>query len=182
LSAAGIDPPNIHICNSAGLAAWGVPECTLVRAGIVLYGGYPSSEFRSRLDLQPVMTFSTRIAQLRTLDANTGISYGHIFKTTRPTRLACLPVGYADGYNRLLSNSGEVLVRGKRAPVVGRVCMDWILADVTDIDAVAVGDRVVLLGSDGERCVSAEEWGEKLDTINYEVFCGIGPRVPRYYA
>ncbi len=181
LNAAGIHPPNIHLSNSAGLAAWDVPECTLVRSGIVLYGGYPSREFESQLDLQPVMTFSTRIAQLRTLEAGQGVSYGHTYTTQRTTRLATLPVGYADGYNRLFSNAGDVLIRGARAPVVGRVCMDWILVDVTDIDHAEVGDRVVLLGTDGEQSISAEEWGEKLDTINYEVFCRIGPRVPRYF-
>ncbi len=181
LRAAGIDPPDIHISNSAGLAAWEMPECSLVRAGIALYGGYPSPEFESRLDLQPVMCFSTQIAQLRLVEAGAGISYGHSYETLRPTRLATLPVGYADGYNRLFSNSGEVLIRGQRAPVVGRVCMDWILVDVTDIPCAAIGDRVVLLGSDGTQTISAEEWGEKIDTINYEVFCRIGQRVPRYY-
>jgi len=182
LSTAGINPPHIHISNSAGLAAWDVPEANLVRAGIMLYGGYPAKEFETRLDLQPVMTFSTRIAQLRILDAGTGISYGHTYKTRRPSCLAALPVGYADGYNRLFSNSGEVLIGGQRAPVVGRVCMDWIMVDVTDIAAVAVGDRVVLLGSDGHQTVSAEDWGEKLGTINYELFCRIGSRVPRFFA
>ncbi len=179
---AGLNPRSIHLGNSAGLSAWNIPECTVVRPGITLYGGYPSAEFETRLDLQPVMTFSTRIAQLRMIEAGAGVSYGHIFKTERPTWLATLPVGYADGYNRLFSNSGEVLIRGERAPVVGRVCMDWILVDVTDIEDAAIGDQVVLLGTDGMQSVSAEEWGEKLDTINYEVFCRISPRVPRYFA
>lgn len=178
-AAAGIRPAAVHLSNSAGLSAWDIPECTLVRPGIMLYGGYPSAGFYPRLDLQPVMTLSTRIAQLRTLEPDSGISYGHIFRTDRLTRLATLPVGYADGYNRLLSNCGEVLVRGQRAPVVGRVCMDWILVDVTDVADVSVGDRVVLLGRDGELVVSAEDWALKIGTINYEVFCGISRRVPR---
>jgi len=181
LALAGITPPHIHLSNSAGVVAWEMPECTLVRSGIALYGGYPSAEFKTRLDLQPVMTFSTQIAQLREIEAGCGISYGHKFITSRQTRLATLPVGYADGFNRLFSNSGEVLIRGKRAPVIGRVCMDWILVDVTDIANASVGDKVVLLGTDGEQSISAEDWGEKLDTINYEVFCRIGQRVPRYY-
>jgi alanine racemase len=181
LAAAGIQPPHIHLSNSAGLTAWELPEATLVRPGIILYGGYPSREFESQLDLRPVMTFSTRIAQLRMIEAGQGVSYGHTYRTQRQTRLATLPVGYADGYNRLFSNCGEVLIRGERAPVVGRVCMDWILVDVTDIENATVGDRVVLLGADDEECISAEEWAEKLDTINYEVFCRIAPRVPRYF-
>ncbi len=182
LAAAGIHPLHIHLCNSAGLAAWDVPECTLVRAGIALYGGYPSAELKPRLELQPVMTFTTRIAQLRMIEAGQGISYGHTYITKRLTRLAALPVGYADGFNHLFSNAGEVLIRGERAPVVGRVCMDWILVDVTDIPDAEIGDRVVLLGIDGHESIRAEDWAEKLDTINYEVFCRISPRVPRFFA
>ncbi|WP_020675349.1 alanine racemase [Geopsychrobacter electrodiphilus] len=177
---ANITIAEIHLGSSAGLCAWPLPEATLVRPGIMLYGGYPSAAFTERLDLRPVMTFSTQIAQLRTLAAGQGISYGHTHQTRGPTRLAALPVGYADGYNRLFSNCGEVLVHGQRVSVVGRVCMDWILVDVTEVADVAVGDRVVLLGSDGEETISAEDWAEKLDTINYEVFCRISQRVPRY--
>jgi alanine racemase len=180
LRAEGIFPPEIHLGNSAGLAAWDLPEATLVRPGIMLYGGYPSAEFTPRLDLRPVMTFSTQIAQLRTLSAAQGISYGHTYKTLGPTRVATLPVGYADGYNRLFSNCGEVLVRGQRAPVIGRVCMDWIMVDVSAIAGAAVGDRVTLLGADGNERISAEDWAEKLGTINYEVFCRVSQRVPRY--
>ncbi len=179
MKAAGISPGEIHLSNSAGLSAWDLPESTLVRPGIMLYGGYPSDEFSSRLDLRQVMTFSTRIVQLRNIEPGCGISYGHTFVTRRASRLATLPVGYADGYSRLLSNAGEVLIRGKRVPVVGRVCMDWILADVTDVEDVAVGDRVVLLGSDGAEEIRAEEWAAKVGSVNYEVFCGISRRVPR---
>ena len=178
-TAAGLRPPAIHLGNSAGLSAWPLPECTLVRPGIMLYGGYPGPEFEGRLDLRPVMTLETRIAQLRTLPVGSGVSYGHIFHTARPTRLATLPIGYADGYNRLLSNRAEVLVRGKRVPQVGRVCMDWILIDVTEVADAAVGDRVVLLGGDDGGQIRAEEWAEKIGTINYEVFCAISHRVPR---
>jgi len=180
LQVAGLDPRDIHLGNSAGLSAWNLPEATLVRPGIMLYGGYPSAEFVQRLDLWPVLSFSTEIALLRTLEAGAGVSYGHTHKTRRTTRLATLPVGYADGYNRLFSNCGEVLVRGQRAPVVGRVCMDWILVDVTDVRDAAVGDRVMLLGADDGEIISAEDWAEKLGTINYEVFCRISARVPRH--
>lgn len=181
LESAGVRPPAIHLCNSAGLAAWRVPECTLVRPGIMLYGSYPAPEFREKLDLRPVMTLSTEIALLRSIDAEQGVSYGHIYTTRRETLLATLPVGYADGYNRLLSNCGEVLIRGQKAPVVGRVCMDWIMVDVTDIPGVTRGDRVVLLGYDGELQISVEDWASKVDSISYEVFCGISQRVPRYF-
>ncbi len=181
-AAASLQPAAVHLSNSAGLVAWQVPECTLVRPGIILYGSYPAPEFRTKIDLRPVMTFSTRIAQLRWMESGCGISYGHIFHTERPTLLATLPVGYADGYNRLLSNCGEVLIGGQRAPVVGRVCMDWIMVDVTDLENVAVGDRVVLLGSDGGQTVSAEEWAEKIGSISYEVFCSVSQRVPRHFS
>lgn len=181
LAVAGIRPPAVHLSNSAGLVAWQIPECTLVRPGIILYGSYPASEFRTMIDLQPAMCFSTEICQLREISSDRGISYGHTFHTDRPTRLATLPVGYADGYNRLLSSSGEVLIRGQRASVVGRVCMDWIMVDVTDIEDVAIGDRVVLLGSDGTQTVSAESWAEKVNSISYEVFCSVSRRVPRYF-
>lgn len=181
LSDAGITPDFVHLGNSAGLVAWDLPGSNLARPGIALYGGAPLSPGNTELDLQPVMTFATRIAQLRTLEAGVGISYGHTWQTRRETRLATLPVGYADGYNRLFSNSGAVLIRGQRVPIVGRVCMDWIMADVTDVPEVEIGDRVILLGRDGSQEVSAAEWAEKLGTIDYEVFCRIGQRVPRHY-
>ena len=110
-----------------------------------------------------------------------GISYGHRFVTSRKSRVAALPVGYADGYYRLLSNRGEVLIRGRRAPVVGTVCMDWILVDVTDLPDVQVSDQVTLLGQDGNEIVTAEEWADKVGSITYEVFCNISKRVPRVY-
>ena len=131
------------------------------------------------MELQPVMALKTAVAQVRNLPVGAGVSYGHRFITERPTTLAVLPVGYADGYNRLFTNLGSVLVRGQRAPIAGTVCMDWVLVDVTDIPGVTAGDEVVLLGSQGEERICAEEWAELLGTINYEVFCRIGARVPR---
>jgi alanine racemase len=172
---------DIHIDNSAGLVGWDCPECTLVRPGIMLYGGLPGEKYRDRLDLKPVMHLRTRIAQLKRVAAGTGVSYGHRFHTARETLLAVLPIGYADGYNRLLSGRGEVLIAGRRAPVVGTVCMDWIMVDVTDIPQVAVDDPVTLLGEADGQTISAEEWAAWLGTISYEVFCRIGPRVPRRY-
>lgn len=181
LRQAQVNPQWVHLANSAGLAAWELPECNLARPGIALYGGAPLSEGNAPLGLQPVMRFVTRIAQLRALPTDSGISYGHTHQTQKPSRLAVLPVGYADGYNRLLSNRASVLVHGQRAPLVGRVCMDWIIVDVSVIEGVEVGDPVVLLGRDGEEEIPASEWARLLDTIDYEIFCRIDRRVPRYY-
>jgi len=178
---AGISPRYIHIGNSAALFSLDLPEVNLVRPGISLYGGLPGPEFAGRLDLKPVMRLESAIVALKEVPAGTGISYGHRFVTSRSSRVATIPVGYADGFNRLFTNKGEVLLHGRRVPVVGTVCMDWIMLDVTDLPEASVGDMVTLLGRDGDEQITAEEWGEKLDTINYEVFCRIGSRVPRFY-
>lgn len=180
VKAAGFAPTWIHLSNSAAIFSRDFPECNLVRPGIALYGGLPSAHFAD-LDLRPVMRLRSAIAQLREIPPGTGVSYGHRFVARRPSRIAAVPIGYADGYSRLLSGCGEALVRGRRVPVAGTVCMDWILLDVTDLREVAVGDRVTLLGADGGERISAEEWAERIGTINYEVFCGIGKRVPRKY-
>lgn len=179
--AAGFTPRHIHLSNSAALFSQQFSECNLVRPGIVLYGGLPATDFAERLNLQPVMSFRTAVAQLKDVPAGTGVSYGHRFVADRRTRLAAIPVGYADGYSRHLSNVGEVLIRGCRARVVGTVCMDWTLIDVTDIPQVEVGDEVTLLGRDNGQSITAEEWAQRIDTINYEVFCQISKRVPRLY-
>ena len=122
-----------------------------------------------------------QVAQLKDIPPGGGVSYGHRFVAMRQSRIAAIPVGYADGYNRLLTNRGDVLIHGCRAPIAGTVCMDWILADVTDIPEVQIGDRVTLLGRDGNEMISAEEWADKVGSITYEVFCGISKRVPRVY-
>ena len=179
--AAGFTPRYIHLSNSAALFSQQFPECNLVRPGIALYGGLPAPDFAERLDLRPVMSFRTAVAQLKEVPAGTGVSYGHRFVAGRSTRLAAIPVGYADGYSRQLSNVGEVLIRGRRARVAGTVCMDWTLIDVTDIPQVEVGDEVTLLGSDNGQSITAEEWAQRIDTINYEVFCQVSKRVPRFY-
>ncbi len=179
--ASGINPVELHLCNSAGIAARYCSECTLVRPGIMLYGGLPGEVFASALDLRPVMHLRTRIAQLRELPAGSGICYGHSFRADRPVKVAVLPVGYADGYNRLLSNVGQVIVRGRLVPVLGRVCMDWIMVDVSAVADVAVGESVTLLGSAQGVTISGDAMAVQLDTISYEVFCRIGARVPRYY-
>ena len=180
LRARGPLPRYVHLSNSAAIFSRELPACNLVRPGIALYGAPPSGHFTG-LGLRPVMRLVTAVALVREVPAGCGVSYGHRFVTARPSRIATLPVGYADGYNRLLTNQGEVLVRGRRAPVAGTVCMDWTMIDVTDVPGVAVGDEVTLLGPGPGGCISADEWAQKVDSISYEVFCRIGPRVPRVY-
>ncbi len=178
---AGISPRDIHLGNSAGLTGWELTECTMFRPGIMLYGGLPGPEFADRLDLKPVMHLRTRIAQLRSLPGGTAISYGHTFVANSNIEVAVLPIGYADGYNRLFSNCGRAIVRGQEVRIVGRVCMDWIMIDVTSVSDVAVGDCVTLLGEADGLSILGDEWAQQLDTISYEVFCRIGSRVPRRY-
>jgi len=181
LREAGITPADIHISNSAGLSGWDVPEATLMRPGIMLYGGLPGPDFADKLDLQPVMHLRSCISQLRTLPKGSGVSYGHNYHTERETRVAVLPVGYADGYNRLWSNRGQGVLHGRKVPLIGRVCMDWIMFDVTDVPETKVGDCVTLLGSCDGLTITGDDWAEQLETISYEVFCRIGSRVPRHY-
>jgi alanine racemase len=178
---AGFAPRYIHLANSAAIYSRQLAGCNLVRPGISLYGGLTGTPFEQEVPQRPVMSFLSQVAQLKEVPAGEGISYAHRFVTQRPSRLAAVPVGYADGYNRLLTNKGEVLIRGRRAPVAGTVCMDWILVDVTAIPDVAVGDRVTLLGRDGDECITALEWADKVGTITYEVFCNISKRVPRVF-
>ena len=148
----------------------------LLRPGIALYGYGPHAAERG---LQPVLSWKTRITALRTIAAGEAVSYNATFRAARPTRIALLPVGYADGYNRLLSNRGEVLVRGQRAPIAGRVTMDQTMIDVTDIADAAIGDEVVLLGQQGSERITADDLAAHTGTIAYEVLCAVGARVPR---
>ena len=177
----GFSPRYRHIANSAGIYSHALSECNLVRPGICLYGGLTGGPYAEALSQRPVMRLVSQVAQLKDIPRGEGVSYGHRFVAVRRSRIAAVPVGYADGYNRLLTNRGDVLIHGRRAPVAGTVCMDWILVDVTDLPDIQVGDRVTLLGRDGDAFISAEEWAEKIDTITYEVFCGISRRVPRVY-
>lgn len=170
-----------HIANSA-LLLLGEPPGNLVRPGIMLYGAAPAPDLPGAGELRPVLSFVTSVAFLKRVPAGTKLSYNGTFTTRRESLIATLPVGYADGYRRANSNRASVLVRGRRAPQVGTVCMDLCLADVTDVPGVAVGDEVVLLGSQGEERITAEELGAHAGTISYEIFCGIGPRVPRVYS
>ena len=180
--AAGFTPRYIHIANSAAALLNDIPECNLIRPGIALYGALPSGDFQGKLELKPVMRLKSRIAMLKWVDSGSTVSYARRFTANQRTLIASVPVGYADGYPRALTNRGEALIRGQRARVAGTVCMDWIMLDVTGIEGVAVGDPVTLMGSDGSgRCIHAEELATWAETIPYAIFCGISKRVPRVY-
>jgi alanine racemase len=181
LKAQGIELPLISAANSAATDAFPAAHCDAARPGIILYGLPPAPDMSLQLDLQPVMSLVTRIVHIKQVPANTPVSYGCTHRTTGPTWLATLPVGYADGYSRHLSNKGVVLVNGIRRKVVGRVCMDQIVIDLgPDCDA-AVGDEVVLFGRQGQSEITLTELAVLAGTINYELACAISPRVPRVY-
>ncbi len=170
-----------HAANSAAAIAYPESRLNMVRIGIALYGYYPNKALASMIKLTPAMTLLTRIAYLKTVPPGTSISYGRTFKTERETKIATIPIGYNDGYPRALSNKGEVLVRGKRAPVIGNVCMDMTIIDVTDIPGVSLDDEVVLFGYAGDTHLPVEELSDKAGTINYEIISRISHRVPRVY-
>ncbi len=177
----GVEVPLRHLNNSAGIMNFD-RHFDMVRAGIVLYGMYPSDEVEpSLLEIGPALSWYSRVAQVKTLEAGREIGYGGTYTTEKPTAVATVAVGYADGYRRNLSGGYYVLIRGKKAPILGRICMDQLMVDVTDIPGVQSGDRVVLLGGDGDERISVEQIAAKADSFNYEFVCGIGRRVPRYY-
>ena len=181
LSQMGIDPLYRHLANSAASIDELPDSFNLVRPGIMLYGSYPAKRFQQKIDLKPVMNLSTKIISLKKVPQGTSISYGRTFTCKRESLIATLPIGYADGYSRALSNRGEVLIRERKAPVVGVVCMDLVMIDVTDIPGVGLGDEAILMGSQGSEVITAEDIAEKMSTISYEFLCGIGPRIPRVY-
>ncbi len=183
LARGGIEFPCRHAANSAAILDMPETHLDMVRAGIAVYGVWPSSELANRhLDLQPVMAVKSRIAHIKKVPAGFGVSYGATYITPAPTIIATIPVGYADGYSRLLSSRGEVLIHGQRTPVIGRICMDQFMVDVGNIPNAEPGDEVVLLGYQGNEEITADDIAEKIDTISYEVLCAINcRRVPRYY-
>jgi alanine racemase len=181
LQAGGHRIPMIHAANSAAILFHPSAHFTVVRPGIMLYGYHTASSSRPAPELRPVLSLITKVAQIRGLSAGQRISYSGMFTTRRPSRIAVLPIGYADGYSRTLSDRGVVLIKGRRAPVVGRVCMDMTMVDVTDIPGVSCGEEAVLIGRQGEEHISAADIAAWQGTIPYEVLCGIGPRVPRVY-
>lgn len=177
----GIHPRYEHLANSTATIDENPDHFNLVRPGIMLYGVYPAKRLKQMIDLKPVMKLKTKIISLKKVPKGTSISYGRTFKCGRESLIATLPIGYADGYSRFLSNKGEVLIRGTNAPIAGVVCMDMVMVDVTEIKGVSLGDDVVLMGSQGKKHITAEEIAEKIGTISYEVLCGISSRVPRIY-
>lgn len=177
----GITIPLKHICNSAGAIDLD-DHYDMVRLGISIYGLYPSDELnRATLDLEPAMEVVSHVIHIKEIDEGTPVGYGHTYVAPSKRRVATVCIGYADGYQRALSNKGIVLIRGKRAPVIGRVCMDQIMVDITDIDGAHVGDFVVIMGKNGDEFISAEELGELAGSFNYEMICTLMPRVIRTY-
>ena len=170
-----------HAANTAAAIAHPLARLDLVRCGIGIYGLAPSPVLAGAVDLVPAMSLRARVSHVKRVGGGEGISYGLRYRPDREVTVATVPLGYADGMPRRLSaTGGEVLVNGRRRPIAGTVTMDQFLVDCGD-DEVQVGDEVVLLGSQGDESISADDWARRLDTINYEIVCGIGPRVPRRY-
>lgn len=178
----GLFIPIKHISNSAAILDLPDYDFDMVRAGILMYGLYPSDEVnKERLKLKPVMELKANISQIRKLEAGVGISYGHSFVTQETSKIGTVPIGYADGYSRLLSNKIYVGYRGKKIPVIGNICMDQCMVDVTGIDNIEVGDEVYLFGDGSHGEPSVDEIAQMIGTINYEVICILSKRVPRAY-
>lgn len=179
----GIHIPVKHCANSAGIIEYPEMHLDMVRPGIILYGMYPSEEVnKSKIDLKPAMTLKANVILVKEVEKNTSISYGRLFTTDRVSKIATIPIGYADGYARMLSNKGKVLVHGQYAPVVGRICMDQCMIDVTNLDCnVEVGDEVVLIGEQGDNLITVEDVANSIGMINYEFVCIVGKRIPRAF-
>ena len=177
----GWNPHAIHIANTAAfLEGVSLPTCNMVRLGISLYGLYPSLSVKKAVELKPALSFHTVVTTVKRVPEGSGVSYGFAYRTQKETTLCTLPVGYADGFSRILSGKAEVLIGGRRFPVVGRICMDQCVVDVGDYPA-SIGEEAVLLGTQENEEITAQEWAEKLKTINYEVVCMISNRIPRIY-
>jgi alanine racemase len=176
---AGMKPSVVHVANSAALVLRDDSHFNLARPGLAIYGLPPVAAVRERVELRPVMTFKTRLMQIKRAPAGSGVGYGHTFVAPRESLIGVLPVGYADGYRRGLQHGGEVLVRGHRAPVVGAVSMDLTTIDLTDIPEATVGDEVILWGGTGEATISVNDVARLAQTISYEMLCTVGKRVPR---
>ncbi len=174
--------PIHHVSNSAGIVDLPQFNKDIVRAGIILYGLWPSDEVqKENIDLQPLLSLKSHVVHVKELEPGRIISYGGTFEVEKPMRIATVPVGYADGYPRSLSNKGYVLIHGKRAAICGRVCMDQMMVDVTDIADVCPGDAVTLIGWDGAECITLEELGDLSGRFNYEFACDLNKRIPRVY-
>jgi alanine racemase len=174
--------PIKHVSNSAGIIDLPQYNLDMVRGGIMIYGLYPSNEVcKDRVSLKPAMKLKAKISNLKVVPKRTGISYGQIFITNRESKIATIPIGYADGFTRLLTSKGEVSIKGNRVPIVGNICMDQCMVDVTDIPDVEIGDEVILFGDGKDNSPHIDEIAKKLGTINYEIVCMVGRRVPRVY-
>jgi alanine racemase len=181
LREAGFAPRYLHVANSAATVLRADAHFNMIRVGLALYGLPPVPAVIDTVKLEPVMTFKTRLLQVKRVPAGTGVSYGHTFVTARPSLIGVLPVGYADGFRRGLQHGGEVLVRGRRAPVVGAVCMDLTMVDLTGVPEAVAGDPVVLWGGTGADAISANDVARLVQTISYELLSTVGRRVPRIY-
>ena len=181
LEAQGVTFSNHHCANSAAILEYPDASLDLARAGVILYGLWPSDEVKRDIDLHPVLSLYSHVVHVKTLPAGRSISYGGTVTLEKDTRIATIPVGYADGYCRGLSSKGFVLIRGKKAPILGRVCMDQFMVDVTDIADVSVLDLVTLVGKDGEEEITLEMLGDLSGRFNYEFACDLGMRIPRLY-
>jgi alanine racemase len=173
--------PVKHTANSMGLIDFKDSHMNMVRPGLMMYGIYPKESLMRNILLRPALTLKTKITNLKSMPGGRSISYGMTYVTKKPTKIATIPVGYGDGYSRHFSNKAQVLINGVRCPVVGRVCMDMCMIDVGNLKDVKVGDEVILIGSQAEEIIRAEELAKLINTIPYEVLCNIGHRVPRVY-
>jgi alanine racemase len=182
LRLAGIEPPLKHAANSAALIDLPESHLDMVRPGIATYGLYPSHEVnKNTVNLKPVMALKSRIIHLKRVPAGFNVSYGITYRTPKPTTIATVPVGYADGFDRLLSSRGQMLVRGQRVPVIGRICMDLTMLDVGGLRDVALEEEVVVFGRQGDDFLTADEIAARLNTVNYEIVSTLTARVPRIY-
>jgi alanine racemase len=178
----GIEPKFTHMANSAAICNYPEAHFTMARPGIMLYGSYPGRTLRKRPHLLPVMTWTSSVAFVRTFPSGTALSYGGTYVTEREARVAYVPVGYADGYPRALSNRGCMLVAGRRCRIVGTICMDWVFVDVTELPEVGPGEEVVVMGGKKGEAITADEIAEQTGTIPYEVLCNVSKRITRRYA
>lgn len=180
LRSEGIDAPLKHIGNTGAVAGMDADYGNMVRPGLGLYGMYPSRSIPNDLDLKPVLSLLSKVVFIKRVPADTGISYGLLYRTKAPSNIVTIPIGYGDGYSRLLTNNADVLIHGRRYPVVGAVCMDQLMVNLGD-DRAEIGDEVVLIGRMGQEEITALEIAERMGTIPYEVTCMINARVPRLY-
>jgi alanine racemase len=170
-----------HTANSAAILGYPPSYFQMVRPGLMLYGYIPLALKENPHGLKPVLSLKTKIVQLKRIPPATPVSYGRTWRSKRESLIATLPLGYADGYPRLLSNRGSVLLKGRRLPIVGRVCMDMLMIDATEVPGARVGDEVILIGRDGQERITADEIADLAGTISYEILCGISKRIPRFY-